>query len=63
MQDKSLYENLFSPTASTTSILTIAAIAAAEERHVEGAFLNADMAPTGIKVHMRLDKVIQLYCK
>jgi hypothetical protein len=63
MQDKSLYENLSSPTASTTSVLTIAAIAAAEERHVitidiGGAFLNADMAPTGIKVHMRLDKVM-----
>ena len=65
MQDKSHYENLSSPTASTTSVLTIAAIAAAEERHVitidiGGAFLNADMAPTGIKVHMRLDKVMTI---
>ena len=63
MQDKSLYENLSSPTASTTSVLTVAAIAASEGRHVitidiGGAFLNADMAPTGIKVHMRLDRVM-----
>ena len=63
MQDKSLYENLSSPTASTTSVLTVAAIAAAEGRSVitidiGGAFLNADMAPTGVKVHMRLDKVM-----
>lgn len=62
-QDKRIYENLSSPTAATTSVLTVAAIAAAEERHVividiGGAFLNADMAPTGIKVHMRLDRIM-----
>ena len=63
MQDKTLYDNLSSPTASTTSVLTVAAIAAAEGRHaitidIGGAFLNADLAPTGITVHMRLDKVM-----
>ena len=59
-QDRDLYEDLSSPTAATTSVFTIAAIAAHEHRTVEvidigGAFLNADMAPTGIKVLMRLD--------
>jgi len=59
MQDKSLYENLSSPTASTTSVLTIAAIVAAEERHVITIDIGC-MAPTGIKVHMRLDKVMMI---
>ena len=63
MQDKSLYENLSSPTAATTSVLTVAPIAAAEGRKVVvidigGAFLNADMSPTGVLVHMRLDKIM-----
>ena len=62
-QDKGLYENLSSPTASTSSVLTVAAIAASEGRSVitidiGGAFLNADIAPTGIQVHMRLDRVM-----
>jgi hypothetical protein len=62
-QDKGLYENLSSPTAATSSVLTVAAIAASEGRNVvtidiEGAFLNADIAPTGIQVHMRLDCVM-----
>ena len=44
-------------------MLAIAAIAAAENRKViaidiEGAFLNADMSPTSIDVHMRLDRVM-----
>ena len=34
-QDKSLYENLSSPTAATTSVFTIAAIAASENGFVE----------------------------
>ena len=60
MQDNSLYESLSSPTAATTSVLTVAAIAAAEGREVvvidiRGASLNADMSPTGVLVHMRLD--------
>lgn len=62
-QDKGLYENLSSPTAATTSVLCVAAIAAAEGRAVMvmdigGAFLNADISNTGIKVHMRLDRVL-----
>jgi hypothetical protein len=62
-QDKTLYENLSSPTVATTSVFTIAAIAAAEERHavvidIGGAFLHADLAPTGVDVHMRLDRTM-----
>ena len=58
-----LYENLSSPTAATTSVLTVAAVAAAEGREVVvidigGAFLNADMSPTGVLVHMRLDRIM-----
>ena len=62
-QDKELYENLSSPTASTSSVMVVAAIAAAEHRQVMtidvgGAFLNADIAATGITVHVRLDAVM-----
>ena len=62
-QDKELYDNLSSPTASTTSVLAVAAIAAREGRSIMvmdigGAFLNADITGTGIKVHMRLNKVL-----
>ena len=62
-QDKSLYENLSSPTAALTSVFTTATIAASEGRQhivvdIGGAFLNADMAPTGIDVHMRLNKIM-----
>jgi Reverse transcriptase (RNA-dependent DNA polymerase) len=59
--DKGHYENISSPTAATSSVLAIAAIAAAEDRKViaidiGGAFLNADMAPTGVEEHMRLNR-------
>jgi Reverse transcriptase (RNA-dependent DNA polymerase) len=62
-QDKGLYEDLSSPTVATSSVLAIAAIAAMESRKViaidiGGAFLNADMAPTGVEVHMRLNRVM-----
>jgi len=62
-QDKSLYDNLSSPTAATTSVLIVAAIAASEARHVHvmdigGAFLNAAISPTGVAVHMRLDRIM-----
>lgn len=62
-QDKELYDDLSSPTAATSSVLTVAAIAAAEWRYamtidVGGAFLNADMTPTGVLVHMRLDPLL-----
>ena len=62
-QDKELYENLYSPTASTSFVMVVTAIAAAEHRQVMtidvgGAFLNADIAATGITVHVRLDPVM-----
>jgi dihydroxyacetone kinase DhaKLM complex PTS-EIIA-like component DhaM len=58
-QDK----GLSSPTVATSSVLAIAAIAAAERRKViaidiGGAFLNADMAPTRVEVHMRLNRIM-----
>jgi hypothetical protein len=63
MQDKSLYDELSSPTAATSSVLAVAAVAANEFRQVitvdiGGASLNAHMPATGVKVHMRLDKVM-----
>jgi hypothetical protein len=65
-QDKTLYDNLSSPTAATSSVLAVAAIAAAEGRSVVGldiggAFLNADMPATGVKVHMRLDRIMTTF--
>jgi hypothetical protein len=62
-QDRSLYENLSSPTVATTSVFTILAIAATEKRKVivvdiGDAFLHADLAPTGIDVFMRLDSTM-----
>ena len=62
-QDKGLYENLSSPTVATQSVFAVAAIAAKQERSVKvidigGAFLNASMEPTGVKVHMRLDRLM-----
>ena len=61
--DKSLYDNLSSPTVATPSVMTIATIAAKEGRHVividiGGAFLNTSLADTGMIVHMRLDKTM-----
>ena len=60
-QDKSLYEDLSSPTVNTQSVFMVAAIAGRERRRVvvidiSGAYLNADL--TGIKVRMRLDPLI-----
>lgn len=62
-QDKSLYENFSSPTAALSSVYAIAAIAAQEKRQqvvidIGGAFLNADMSPTGVDMRMRLNKVM-----
>ena len=62
-QDHNLYENLSSPTATSTSVFSVAAIAATEGRHVMtvdigGAFLHADIACTGVTVHVRLDKIM-----
>lgn len=62
-QDKELYDNLSSPTVATQLVLTIAAIAAREGRIVEtldipGAFLNASMPDDGVKVHVKLDRLM-----
>ena len=61
-QDKELYEDLSSPTVSTSAVLTVLSIAALEERNVSvvditGAYLNADIGRE-VTVHMRLDKTI-----
>ena len=61
-QNKVLYDDLSSPTASTSGVFTVIAIAAHERRHsavvdIGGAFLHADMT-TGVKVHMRLDRTM-----
>ena len=61
-QDKGLHDDLSSPRVATSSVLTVAA---KEGRRVipidiGGAFLNADMSPTGIDVHIRLDRVMSL---
>jgi hypothetical protein len=60
MQDKSLYPDVSSPTASTSCVFAIAAIAAYEGRgistlDINGACLNANMHTTGVEVYMRLD--------
>jgi hypothetical protein len=57
-QDRDLYEDVSSPTASITSLFMLAAIAAKEGRHVVtvdigGAYLNAHMGPN--IVYMRLN--------
>ena len=62
-QNKAGYQDVSSPTATTSSILIVAAIAAAEHRRVMtidvgGAFLNTDIKPTGVLVHVRLDKIM-----
>ena len=68
-QDKTLYDNLNSPTADHASLMTIIAIAASEQRYVAtcdigGAYLNAPMPTTGIKVHMRIDRTLAgILCK
>ena len=61
-QDRDLYDDLSSPTVSTSVVMTVFAIAAHENRKatvvdIGGAFLNAKM-DTGINVHMRLDSTM-----
>ena len=61
-QDRDLYDDLSSPTVSTSVVMTVFAIAAYEKRKavvvdIGGAFLNAKM-DTGINVHMRLDSTM-----
>ena len=62
-QDKSLYNNTSSPTASPTSVLIVSGQAAMERRHVAtidigGAYLNAVMPDEDIKVDMVIDSVL-----
>ena len=61
-QEKTLYDDLSSPTVFTSGVFTVISIAAHERRHaavvdIGGAFLHADMT-TGVPVHMRLDKTM-----
>ena len=61
MQDKALYEDVSSPTVSTTAAFIIAAIAASEGRHavtidIPGAYLNADLDDKD-PIHMRINKL------
>ena len=63
MQDKSLYEDISSPTVTTQAVFMVAGIAAKEGRHVAtvdigGAYLNADMGAH--EVHMRLDSKLAM---
>lgn len=60
MQDRSIYEDVSSPTATLQSVLTISVIAAKQSRFVVtadigGAYLNANMEKD---VYMRLEKKI-----
>ena len=61
-QDKNLYEDLSSPTVSTSVVLTVLTIAAHERRNISvvditGAYLNAEIGRE-VTVNMRLDRVI-----
>jgi hypothetical protein len=65
-QDKSLYEDISSPTVTTQAVFMVAAVAAKERRFVRtmdisGAYLNAKL--TGIKVRMRLDPLLAAIIK
>ena len=60
LQDKSLYEDLSSPTAHLQSVFTVAALAAMEGRiavtcDIGSAYLNAPMDPSHDPVFMRID--------
>ena len=60
-QDRTLYDNVSSPTAKMTSVMMVLTIAAAEDRvitavDIGGAYLNADM--TGEDVIMELDPLL-----
>ena len=60
-QDRSLYPDVSSPTPQVSSVFTVAAIAAKEERKVRvmdigNAYLNADLV--GEDVYMKIDKDI-----
>ena len=57
LQDRDIYSNGGSPTAATSSVMAVAALAAHEGRSVgtvdfPSAFLNCDMPETSEKVYM-----------
>jgi hypothetical protein len=59
-QDKSLYANISSPTATPAATLFVGGDAAKHGKSVASmdigaAYLNAEMAPTGVTVHMIID--------
>jgi hypothetical protein len=59
-QDKSLYTNISSPTATPTATLFVGGDAAKHNKSVASmdigaAYLNAPMAPTGVTVHMIIE--------
>lgn len=68
-QDKELYGDISSPTAATSSLMMVAAIAALEKRTVctadiTGAYLNAKMPLDGPKVHMIVEpELAKLLCE
>jgi hypothetical protein len=62
-QDRTMYEDLSAPTAATSNVFAMAALAARENRVVAavdigGVYLNASMVESGVIVHMRLDRVM-----
>ena len=62
MQDRSVYEDISSPTVSWTSVCMLLNIAAYEERIVctadfTGAYLNASMRKDGVRVRVRLNQL------
>jgi hypothetical protein len=64
-QDRTLYgdDDTTAPTAAHSSVMSVAAIAACENRSVAvcdigGAFLNAKMPSGGVKVLVRVDKLL-----
>ena len=65
LQDRSIYCNGGSPTAATTSVLTVAALAAEKNRKsgtidFPSAFLNCNMPEGSEEVFMRLDPFIRI---
>ena len=61
-QDKSIYDDLSSPTVSLDSVFTIIAIAASERRHIctidiTGAYLECELPP-GDDVYMVIDPLV-----
>ena len=61
-QNKNLYDNLSSPTVSTSSVFSMLSVSAYERRYAAvldagGASLNADMT-IGVNVYMRLNKTM-----